>query len=128
MKSAHARWAAVAAVAVLAAVAGVARADGDAARGKKLYEECAACHATERGMNGVGPSLYGLFGRKAGEAADFRYSPALKRSGITWTASTLDAYIADPQKEVPANRMPYAGMPDARDRADLIAYLQSALK
>jgi len=127
MKSAHRRWATVAAMAALSSLAGAARADGDAARGKKLYEECAACHAMERDQNGVGPSLHGLFGRKAGEIANFRYSPALKRSGITWTPLTLDAYIADPQKEVPANRMPYAGMPDARDRADLIAYLQSAL-
>jgi cytochrome c len=119
---------AIASVAALAAAAGAARADGDAARGKKLYEECAACHALEPGVNGVGPSLHGLFGRKAGEAADFRYSPALRRSGITWSPLTLDAYIADPQKEVPANRMPYAGMTDARDRADLITYLQSALK
>ena len=67
-----------------------------------------------------------MFGRKAGTLADFRYSPALKRSGITWTAQTLDAYLADPQKAVPANRMPYAGLADASDRADLIAYLQKA--
>jgi len=119
---------AIGSVAVLAGAASAVQADGDATRGKKLYEECAACHSLEPGVNGVGPSLHGLFGRKAGEAADFRYSPALKRSSITWTPRTLDAYIADPQKEVPANRMPYAGMPDARDRADLIAYLQSALK
>ena len=58
--------------------------------------------------------------------ADYRYSPALKRSGITWTAEALDTFIADPQASVPANRMPYAGMPDAGDRADLIAYLQKS--
>ena len=104
--------------------AGMARADGDAARGEKKFEECAACHKIERGENTVGPSLHGVFGRKAGTLADFRYSPALKRSGITWTAATLDTYIADPQKAIPANRMPYAGMADAGDRADLIAYLQ----
>ena len=59
---------------------------------------------------------------------NIRYSPAIKRSGIVWTAQTLDAFIADPQKLVPANRMPYAGMPDAADRADLIAYLQQVAK
>ncbi len=69
-----------------------------------------------------------MFDRKAGELADFRYSPALKRSGITWTAQTLDTFIADPQKTVPANRMPYAGMPDAADRADLIAYLRKTFR
>jgi len=114
--------------AVLLACAGAAQADGDAARGEKRFEDCVACHSVEPGVNGVGPSLAGMFGRKAGALADFRYSPALKKSGITWTAQTLDTYIADPQKAVPANRMPYAGMPDASDRADLIAYLLKAAK
>jgi cytochrome c len=115
-------------VLALLAAAGAARAEGDAARGEKRFEECATCHTLERGVNNVGPSLFGLFGRKAGEIADFRYSPALKKSGITWTPQTLDTFIADPQKQVPANRMPYAGLPDAGDRADLIAYLQKATK
>jgi cytochrome c len=113
---------------VLVAAAGAVRAEGDAARGEKRFEECATCHTTERGVNNVGPSLNGLFERKAGEIADFRYSPALKKSGITWTPQTLDTFIADPQKQVPGNRMPFAGMPDAADRADLIAYLQKATK
>jgi cytochrome c len=110
------------------AASATAHADGDAARGEKRFEECAACHATERGQNSVGPSLYGVFDRKAGEAADFRYSPAVKRSGITWTAQTLDTFLADPQKTVAGNRMPYAGMPEAADRADLIAYLLKTFK
>ena len=108
------------------AAAGTARADGDAARGEKKFEECAACHKIAPGEDNVGPSLHGVFGRKAGTLTDFRYSPALKRSGIVWTAQTLDAYLADPQKAIPANRMPYAGLADAGDRADLIAYLQRA--
>jgi cytochrome c len=103
-------------------------AEGDAARGQTKFEECAACHKLVRDENSVGPSLNGLFGRKAGELSDFRYSPALRRSGITWTADTLNTFIADPQNVVPANRMPYAGMPEAGDRADLIAYLLKALK
>jgi cytochrome c len=115
-------------VAALAFVAGAARADGDPARGEKRFEECATCHTLQQGVNNVGPSLHGLLGRKAGEIADFRYSPAMKRSGITWTPQTLDTFIADPQKEVPGNRMPFAGMPDAADRADLIAYLAKAAK
>jgi cytochrome c len=112
----------------LVTAAGAARAGGDAARGEKLYEDCAACHSIERGVNGVGPTLYGIFGRKAGELDDYRYSPALKRSGIIWTEGTLDTFIADSQATVPANRMPYAGMPNAADRDDLIAYLQKASK
>jgi cytochrome c len=113
---------------VLGATTVAARADGDAARGEKIFEQCATCHTTERGVNNVGPSLYQVFERKAGEVADFRYSPALKRSGITWTPQALDEFIADPQKTIPANRMPFAGIPDAGDRADLIAYLQKAAK
>jgi cytochrome c len=105
-----------------------AHADGDPARGKDVFEACAACHSLEAGVHVLGPSLYGVFNRQAGELADYRYSRALKRSGIIWTADTLDAFIADSQKFVPANRMPYAGMPDATDRADLIAYLQQILK
>ena len=112
----------------LLAAAGSARADGDAARGEKRFEDCVACHKLAAGENEIGPSLHGVFDRKAGELADFRFSPALRRSGITWTAQTLDTFLADPQKVVPANRMPYAGMPDAADRADLIAYLQKASK
>jgi cytochrome c len=115
-------------VAALALVAGAARADGDAARGEKRFEECATCHTLERGVNNVGPSLNGLFERKAGEVAGFRYSPALKGSGITWTPQTLDEFIADPQQRVPGNRMPFAGIPDAADRADLIAYLMKATR
>jgi cytochrome c len=105
-----------------------AHAEGDGARGEKRFEECIACHSVEAGVNNIGPSLHGVFGRKAADLADFRYSPALKRSGITWTAQTLDGFIADPQQVVPANRMPYAGMTDAAERADLIAYLQRATK
>jgi cytochrome c len=110
------------------ATGGAARADGDAVRGETRFVECATCHTLERGVNNVGPSLYGLIDRKAGEIADFRYSPAMKKSGITWTAQTLDKFIADPQQEVPGNRMPFAGMPDAGERADLVAYLMKASK
>jgi cytochrome c len=108
--------------------AGTARADGDAARGQAKFGDCAACHKLEAGANNVGPSLHGIFARKAGEIADFRYSPAMKRSGIAWTPETLDKFISDPQATVPANRMPYAGMASAADRADLIAYLLDATK
>jgi cytochrome c len=98
----------------------------DAGRGEQLFVECASCHTLEKGVHNVGPSLSGLFQRKAGSFDDYRYSPAMKRSNITWTAEELDKFIADPQMIVPANRMPYAGMTNATDRADLIAYLQKA--
>jgi cytochrome c len=107
---------------------GNAGADGDPARGEVRFQECAACHKLDPGSNGVGPSLHGIFARKAGELADFRYSPALKRSGITWSPQTLETYLTDPQALVPGNRMPYAGMADPQDRADLIAYLVKVSK
>jgi cytochrome c len=107
---------------------GTARAEGDAVRGEGFFKECAACHRLEAGASEVGPSLHGIFSRKAGELADFHFSPAMKRSGVVWTAETLDKYIADPQALIPANRMPYSGMSNATDRADLIAYLQKATK
>jgi cytochrome c len=106
--------------------AGIARADGDAARGEAKFQDCAACHKLEAGANNVGPSLHGIFARKAGEIADFRYSPAMKKSGILWTPEMLEKFITEPQAMVPANRMPYAGMASAADRADLIAYLRKA--
>ncbi len=109
-------------------LAGTARADGDAGRGQARFQDCSPCHKLEAGANDVGPNLHGIFMRKAGELADFRYSPAMKRSGIVWTPETLEQYIADPQGFVPTNRMPYAGMANANDRADLIAYLQNVTK
>jgi cytochrome c len=121
---------AVAALALLAAIGvpGAASAQGDAAKGEKRFEECATCHSLKRAENGVGPTLNGVFDRKAAAEPDFRYSPAMRRSGIVWTAKTLDDFLADPQQVVTGNRMPYSGMTDAGDRADLIAYLQRATK
>jgi len=113
---------------VLTCAASLAHAQGDAARGEKKFEDCASCHSLTTGENGVGPSLAGVIGRKAGTLDDYRYSPALKRSNIVWNLQTIDNFIADPQKAVPANRMPYAGMTNAGERADLIAYLQKMSK
>jgi cytochrome c len=98
----------------------------DANHGEQLFVECASCHTLEKGVHNVGPSLAGIFQRKSGSFDDYRYSPAMKRANITWTPEELDKFIADPQMVVPANRMPYAGMTNATDRADLIAYLQKA--
>jgi cytochrome c2 len=98
----------------------------DLQRGEKLFTDCRACHAVQAGVNTVGPSLAGIVGRKAAANEDFRYSPAMKRSGITWDKATLAAFIADPQTVVPGNRMPYAGMPNGKDIADLVAWLAKA--
>jgi cytochrome c len=109
----------------LTAAAGSALAAGDPAQGKQAYQACAACHSVTQGTTGVGPSLFGVVGRKAGSAPGFNYSRAMKGSNLTWTEQNLDAYIADPQKAVPGTHMPYSGMPDAQLRGALIAYLET---
>ncbi|UEM03482.1 c-type cytochrome [Skermanella rosea] len=111
------------AAAGLLAAAPAARA-GDEARGAEVYESCAACHGDKGVGTDSGPALVGVVGRKAASADGFRYSPAMKRSGITWDAAALDQFIADPQGKVKGNRMPFDGVADAADRDALVAYLQ----
>ena len=94
----------------------------DAEHGKTIFNACATCHATDH-TDRVGPGLAGIIGRKAGTAPSFHYSDAMKSSGIVWDAKILDAYLESPQKVVPGNRMPYAGLKNPTDRADLVAYL-----
>jgi cytochrome c len=98
----------------------------DAEHGKTVFKACAACHATDH-ANRVGPGLEGIIGRKAGTAPGFGYSNAMKKSDIVWDTKILDAYLESPQQVVPGNRMPYAGLKNATDRTDLVAYL-AALK
>ena len=96
--------------------------------GKTVFEKCAACHSLEAGKNDIGPSLAGIFGRKAASLDDFRYSTAMKHSNVTWDEHTLDAFIEDPQAFIPGNRMPFDGLKDKQDRDDLLAYLKVATK
>jgi cytochrome c len=100
---------------------------GDAARGQRNFRACAPCHSLEADRNMTGPSLAGLWGRKAGSLPSFeRYSDALKSSGITWDDRSLDGWLTDPDGMVPENEMPFNGIKDARDRADLLAFLKEA--
>lgn len=102
-------------------------ATADPAQGKRLYLQCRACHTLDDGgINTVGPNLHGLFGKTAGQAEGFSYSDALLRSDIVWTPATLDEWLARPSAFLPGNRMIFAGVSDASDRADIIAYLQQA--
>ncbi|WP_033469197.1 c-type cytochrome, partial [Bordetella bronchiseptica] len=96
----------------------------DPVRGEQVYARCLACHALA--YDRVGPRHCGLLGRKAGSVPGFVYTQAMKDSGLTWDAATLDRFLADPLKTVPGTAMTYAGVPDAGERADLIAYLRAA--
>ena len=96
----------------------------DLAAGKAAFAQCAACHSIN-GSNGIGPSLQGLAGRKAGSFPGFEYSRAMKANTSVWDAQSLDAYLGDPHGMVPGNLMPYSGLADAVQRANLVAYLLS---
>ena len=109
-------------------LAAPAHAAGDAAKGKTLFARCAVCHSVEAGKTMIGPSLNKVIGRKAGTLAGFAYSPAMKKYAKTWNPQTLDTYITAPMKAVPGTKMVFAGIANPKDRADLIAYLQSATK
>jgi cytochrome c len=107
-----------------AAPAGAA---ADAEKGAALFRACVACHSLKPDQNMTGPSLAGIWERKAGSLDSFeRYSPALKSSNIVWDENSLEAWLKSPTSLVPQNRMIFPGMSDARQRADLIAFLKTA--
>jgi cytochrome c len=121
------KLAGVVALLALEGQAGAGAATGDPERGAQLFRSCLACHSLSPGEHGTGPSLAGMLGRRAGTAEGFtRYSPALQEADVIWTAETLDAWLADPQRVIPGNRMTFPGIDDPQTRADLIAHLKAA--
>lgn len=99
-------------------------AEGNPQRGAQVFRACMACHSLVPDRNMTGPSLAGLWGRKAGSLKSFpRYSDALKSSGVVWNAKTLDEWLKNPQAFIPGNLMTFRGIPNDRQRADLIAFL-----
>lgn len=89
------------------------------------FAQCASCHSAEPGKHGIGPSLHGVYGTKAGEIPGYAFSEKLKASGLTWDDATLDQWLAGPIKMVPGTKMSYAGMSDPAKRAEIIAYLKT---
>jgi cytochrome c len=98
---------------------------GNAAAGEKIFIQCKTCHVAEKGVNRIGPSLWGVVGRKASSVPGYTYSAANHKSGLTWDAPTLFRYLENPQKVVPGTKMAFAGLKKPQDRADVIAYLKT---
>jgi cytochrome c len=115
-----------AALLVTSSAAWAADTSGDAVAGRAIFQRiCQNCHSIEIGVNKVGPSLWNVVGRQAAAVPDFVYSDAMKTNKSVWTASSLDAYLADPRGDVHGVKMFFKGLPETKDRTDVIAYLQT---
>lgn len=113
-----------AAVALALAVQ-AAEAAGDVAAGEKTFHKCALCHTNEKGKNKIGPSLFGIVGRHSASLPNYQYSDAMKKFDKVWDPATLDTYLTDPRKVVEGTKMIFPGIPEEKDRQDLIAYLET---
>jgi cytochrome c len=125
MKSASA---AAFSIALICAAGTVAAQSGEPARGERLFnQQCKTCHTVDQGgATGLGPNLFGMFGRKAGSTEGFASSDAMKKSGIVWDDAALADYLKDPKGKVPDTKMIYAGLKRPEQLADMIAYLKKA--
>jgi cytochrome c len=120
----------LAGAALLIAAAGPSIAEplrGDPARGEKIYDRCMACHSLDRDR--TGPHHRGVVGRRVASVSGFNYSPAMRKAGkagMVWDEATLDKFLENPTKFMPGTHMTYAGIKNAQERADVIAYLKQA--
>ena len=118
----------LAALAAAVLLAAPAHAEGDAAKGEKVFAKCKACHEVEKGVNKVGPTLKGVVGRAAGSAEGFKYSEAMAAKGaegLVWDEANIASYLADPKGFIPKNKMAFAGLKKPEEVADVIAYLKA---
>jgi len=120
-------FAVVLSVAIAFAAAG-ARAEGNEARGERLFnQQCKACHTLDKGgASPNGPNLHGLFGRKAGTGGNYQSSEAMQKSGIVWDDKTLIEYLKDPKGKVPGTKMVYVGLKQEAQQEDMLAFLKKA--
>jgi cytochrome c len=112
-------------VVIAVSLGGIGAAKGaDPNAGKAVFSSvCSICHSVQPGKNLVGPSLFGIMGRKTGSVPGFHYSPANQNANLTWDPATLDKYLQSPRSAIPGTLMTYSGLKDDAKRADLIAYL-----
>jgi len=110
---------------VLAAPSAIAQ---DATAGKKVFKKCKACHSVKAGKRKVGPSLFDIVGQKAATAKKFKYSKAMRKSGVTWDEASLDAFLKKPKKFMKGTRMSFAGLKKQADRDNVIAYMKEFSK
>ena len=118
----------VATVAVMAAISFSATtyAEGDAVKGKKVFKKCKACHTVnDGGRNLMGPNLFGIVGQKAAQRDGYKYSKAMKASGLTWDETTLDTFLTKPKKMIKKTKMSFAGLKKEKQRINIIAYLKT---
>lgn len=105
---------------------GTLLAAADPAKGQQTAQVCASCHAFDQsGQNRVGPGLWGVVGRNIASHPAFDYSTAFKAQSGPWTYERLDHYLTNPAKAIPGNKMGFAGLRRAEDRANLLAYLST---
>jgi cytochrome c len=105
------------------AFAAPARADGDPVAGKTKFAVCSICHTIDPAKKGIGPTLFGVVGRKSASVEGYSYSDAMKAANKTWDEATLDTYLTSPKAMVPGTKMVFPGLPKPEDRANVIAYL-----
>lgn len=122
------RWTSVIVVAAAVVLGATDAQAGDVEKGKQAYAKCKACHALEEGKTGIGPSLHGIFGRKAGTVPKFAYSKDMAALGIAWDDETLRKYLRNPKQMVPNTKMVFAGITRDAELDDLLAYLKEATK
>jgi cytochrome c len=116
---------------VIASALGAVAQEGDANAGAAVFKKCAICHVADTDKNKVGPSLNGLFGRKAGTHPDFGYSPAMRAAGeggLVWDDASLRDYLHNPKKKVKGTKMAFVGLKDDTDITNLVAYLKQFSK
>ncbi len=105
---------------------GAALAEGDPAKGEKVFKKCKICHTFDPDKKKIGPHLKGIIGRKSASVEGYKYSKAMKAADVTWDEATLDEYLKKPKAFIKGTKMTFAGLKKEAQRQDVIAYLKEA--